>query len=440
MIAVVLCWCWCWCGVDGLSLSAYGQTIDFDAEPISYRDTPATDPVARLIQQIDAGEKTLAWDEQHGWLPALLDHLSIPTSSQLLVFSKTSLQIRTITPSNPRAIYFNDDVYIGIVPGARRIEIAAADPNLGAVFYGLSAKEKSRSGKQSIIERDNNSCLSCHGTAKTQNVPGFLVRSVFTESDGQPRFELGTTTTDVTTDFLKRFGGWYVTGTHGELRHRGNVFVGSDEKDASLDTEKGANQTALPARIRDGKYLTDSSDLVALMVMEQQSQVHNAIARASFTTRKTMAYQLIMNDALDRPADYVSASTERQLNSAAKNLVDHLLMKGEFQLSSPVAGSSSFVEDFQTTAIFDSKQRSLRQFDLQTRLFRYPCSYLIYGPTFDALPKPMLERVYQMLNQVLDGDDTQEFEHLSGDDRAAIHEILIDTKPSYAQFVRRRED
>ncbi len=421
------------CGV-----SASGQSTDYDQKPILYSQTTATDPVAKLIRQIDAGEKALSWDKNHGWLPSLLKELSIPASSQLLVFSKTSLQIRYITPTNPRAIYFNDNVYIGAVPNARLYEIAAVDPQLGAVFYTLSTKEKTRKGALSSLKRDNTSCLSCHGTGKTQNVPGFLIRSVFAESNGQPRFELGTTTTDVSTDFIDRFGGWYITGNHGTMRHRGNLFVPSDT--AELQYDQGANLASLPQRVRRGKYITDSSDIVAMMVLEHQTQMHNAVTKANYTCRKALAYQKMMNEALERNEDFVSDSTIRRLNSAADNVVKHLLFADEFQLTSAVAGSSTFAKDFQTSregeSQADSQGRDLRQFDLEKRLFKYPCSYLIYSPSFDALPTAMLDLVYERLNSVLTGKTTDGFEHLTGTDKDAISEILRDTKPGFAKFAR----
>jgi hypothetical protein len=67
--------------------------------------------------------------------------------------------------------------------------------------------------------------------------------------------------------------------------------------------------------------------------------------------------------------------------------------------------------------------------DLHTRLLRYPCSYLIYSSAFDALPAEAKEYVYTRLLRILGGEDTgEEFSHLTKDDRAAILEILRQTK------------
>ncbi len=80
----------------GLSASATkvrGQSADFELAPINYLDAPVNDPVAKLAEQLDSGESKLEWDEDRGYLPAILNALEIPVSSQTLVFSKTSLQL-----------------------------------------------------------------------------------------------------------------------------------------------------------------------------------------------------------------------------------------------------------------------------------------------------------------------------------------------------------
>lgn len=417
------------CSISG---NAFGQSLDFDGPPIQYAATESKDPIAQLISQIASGEIKLRHDADFGWLPSLLETLDIPVSSQLLVYSKTSLQIRKINPSNPRAIYFNDNIYVAYIPHADRIEVAAVDEDLGAVFYALEANATAEE-MATAISRDN-SCLSCHGTRKTQSVPGFLVRSVFATKTGQPRFEMGTTTTDSTTDFKDRFGGWYITGKHGDMRHRGNAFI--DQKSTELDLDPGANLMNLPARVSDKRYLTQSSDIVAMMVLEHQAQMHNAITKAAYTARQTKHQDDIMNEVLERDADFVSASTKRQIKSAGDNLIDHLLFKNEFQLTSAIKGSSSFKTEFEKLGPFDEANRSLRQFDLERRMFKFPCSYLIYSSSFDALPQPILDYVLDRLHTILknDSNGTGDFAYLDRSDRLAIFEILTATKPAFGKW------
>jgi hypothetical protein len=407
--------------------------LEFEGAPIDYATAPVHDPVAVLQKKLDGGEALLKWDDEHGWLPAVLEQLNVPQSSQLLVFSKTSLQLRRIMPSRPRALYFNDETYIGWVQRGDVVEVSSVDPQLGAIFYTL---------KQQITDspkfvRDRGQCLICHASSRTKGVPGHLVRSVYPSRDGQPHFGLGTITTDHGTPFEKRFGGWYVTGSHGEMRHLGNAIADDNRKDP-IDPEPGANLENLGRLVRTSPYLQPTSDLVALMVLEHQSQMHNLITRASFETRRAKHHDAVMNAALKRPENYTSESTGRRIDSAAEKLVEYLLFKDEFQLTSPVAGVSGFVEDFSARGDRDGQGRSLRDFDLQTRLFKYPCSFLIYSDAFEALPEPMLDAVYARLLEVLtarpssDGDGDS-FTHLSISDRKAILEILADTKPGFRE-------
>jgi hypothetical protein len=81
----------------------------------------------------------------------------------------------------------------------------------------------------------------------------------------------------------------------------------------------------------------------------------------------------------------------------------------------------------------DGQGRSLRDFDLETRVFRYPLSYLVYSAAFDALPQGAREMVYERFAAVLRGEDRSEpFARLSDGDRAAILAILAATKPEFA--------
>jgi len=409
----------------GFAITATSAQFDYELPPIAYSTTAAHDRVAQLAASVESGKLTLQWDRQQGWLPDLLKQLQVSPESQTLVFSKTSLQIRHITPSNPRAIYFSDDTYLGYVPGGDLIELSAVDPQLGPVFYTL---EQTQHERPSIV-RDESQCLTCHSTSKTQSVPGYLVRSVFAGADGQPLYGLGTTTTNHTTPFKDRFGGWYVTGQHGQMRHRGNGFA-KNLPDHPLDFEAGANQSEVPRSARIDRYPRTSSDLVALMVLEHQSQMHNFITAAHYETRQALTYQETMNKALERPADFRSESTTRRIHAAAEQLVRCLLFVDEFPLTSPISGTSQFVNDFQQLGPGDSRGRSLRQFDLQSRLLKYPCSYLVYSEAFDQLPPEVKQQVGQRLSEILCAGSTEQgFEHLSVESRIAIREILEETKP-----------
>jgi hypothetical protein len=404
---------------------AHGQ-LQFESEPINYASAETNDRVASLQQRLDAGELALAYDDRHGYLPAVLESLEIRPSSQALVFSQTSFQLRKISPRRPRALYFSDDTYVGWVQRGDVLEIATIDPHLGTVFYTL---EQDASDRPTFV-RDRGQCLTCHASSRTQGVPGLLIRSVYPDASGRPILGSGTFTTDHGSPFRERWGGWYVTGTHGEMRHMGNCTVADRSNPEALDLEAGANRGDLKGLCDTSDYLQPHSDLVALMVLEHQSQMHNYLTLAHFETRLALHYNRIMNDALGRPADHQSESTQRRIAAVADKLVRYLLFIDEFALTSPVRGTSEFASQFAAQGPRDRRGRSLRELDLNRRLLRYPCSYLIYSEAFEQLPVEVKQPVYRRLFDVLAGRDTSdEFSTLAPEDRQAIREILTETKP-----------
>lgn len=399
---------------------AWGQ-IDFEGEPFRYHTAETDNPIARLQRGLESGEVALEYEPGTGYLRSLLKALQIDTASQTLVFSKTSFQFRKISPDNPRALYFNDDTYIGWVPGGEVIEVSTVDPRLGAIFYTFPQART----EQPRFERDKGQCLTCHATSRTQGVPGHVVRSVYADATGQPVYQWGTFNTDDHSPFVERWGGWYVTGTHGAMRHMGNQTLTAGATPQSVDLDRGANRVQLNDQIDTSVYLEPTSDIVALMVLEHQAQMHNVLARAHYDVGMALHYNSIMNEALKRPADYQSESVERRIVAAAERVLKSLLFVGEFQLTSPVSGSSKFAERFAGRGAQVGGRGSLREFDLQQRLFRYPCSYLIDSPAFAQLPPAVYQRVIGDLRQVLSGENkSADFAGLSVEDRAALRELL----------------
>lgn len=399
---------------------SHGQ-LDYEKQPINYSQTNPTDRVYQFRQQLSDGTAELKWQPHGGYLKSLLQQLQIPVSSQTLVFSKTSLQVHRISPRAPRALYFNDDAYVGWVQYGDLIELSAADTSLGGTFYSLSQKR----ADAPTIRRETSRCLQCHGSTHTRRTPGHIVRSVFSDEDGQPVYRLGTHLTDHKSPFKQRFGGWYVTGTHGDQRHMGNVWLADPEKSEHLDTDAGANITDLSPLVDTTAYLAPHSDIVALMVLQHQVHMHNVLTAANHSGRLTARDAVVMNRALERDADFESESTGRRYNSAAEKIVKALLFCDEHQLTSAVNGTSDFRQQFEERGPFDSAGRSLRQFDLERRLFRYPCSYLIYSDAFQGLPDRVRQRVLDRLKEILSGTDvSSDFAHLTKTDRQAIREIL----------------
>ncbi len=410
--------------------AAWAQSL-FESEPINYSSAPTDDPITRLQERIDNGKVQLEYDAKHGYLPAVLKTLGIPPESQMLVFSKTSLQRERISPARPRAIYFNDEAYVGWVQYGQVLEISAVDPQQGAIFYTLAQRMTQRPQ----FLRDRGDCMACHASSRTWDVPGHVVRSVFTAPDGQPHFGAGTFRTNHSSPFSERWGGWYVTGTHGAQRHMGNVVATDKDHPENLDREAGANVTDLSPIVDTARYLNGHSDLVALMVLEHQADMHNLITRANYDARRALFDGRVMNQLLEQPEDHISQSTRRRIENAGQRLLKYLLFVDEAELSEPLRGTSGFAEHFAAMGPRDGQERSLRDFDLKRRIFRHPCSYLIYSEAFDALPDPLREYVYRQLWEILTGRNTSEtYSHLSPADRQAILEILRDTKPGLPDY------
>lgn len=410
-----------------VACSGTARAGDFESDPINYSTASANNPVTRLQERLDSGQQRLERDEKQGYLRALLKALDVPESSQTLVFSRTSLQRSKIGPWRPRAIYFNDDVYVGFCQGGEVVEVSTADPKLGTAFYTL---EQEPDDHPEFL-RQTDSCLICHGSSLSQGLPGHIVRSVYPDSGGDPIFAMGSHRTDQASPLKERWGGWYVTGTHGQQTHLGNLIVRGKRQPEQIDNTQGQNVTDLSRRFTTSAYLTPHSDIVALMVLEHQTQAHNLITQANFQTRLALRDEDLMDEALKRSTEELSDSTRRRIQSACEPLVKYLLFSGEAALTDRIEGTSSFAEEFAQRGPFDSQGRSLRQFDLERRLFKYPCSYLVYSDAFDGLPPEARDFVLKRMLEVLTGKDTTAaFAQLSDADRAAILDILRETKPN----------
>lgn len=415
-------------GVPAGGFSAFAADY-FEREPVNYSAAKPQNVVSRLQKQIESGRARFEFDGRWGYLRSLLHALNVPESSQMLVFSKTSFQRQRIAPRTPRALYFNDDVYVGYCCDGDVMEISAADPNLGAVFYTL---DQERIDKPRIA-RQTDSCLQCHASSQTQGVPGFVIRSVYSDAAGFPILGSGTFHIDQTSPLKNRWGGWYVTGTHGKQKHLGNLIVTGKQTPEETDNSAGMNVTSLAGRFNGTNYLAGSSDVVALMVIEHQTTAHNLITAANFQTRLALAREAALNRELKQPTAYRWESTTSRIKAVGEALVKYLLFSEEAALTEPIRGTTSFASDFAARGPRDKRGRSLRDFDLKRRLFKYPCSYLVYAPAFDALPNAVKKYVSQRLGEILSGADTSpEFAGLSPADRQAIVEILKETKPQLA--------
>ncbi|HVJ30694.1 MAG TPA: hypothetical protein VNA66_10330 [Gammaproteobacteria bacterium] len=377
---------------------------------IPYTTGKRTDRVAALIGKLERGEVQLQREGEHGYLESLLAELEIDPSSQTLVYSQTSLQSKLIGPKTPRAIYFNDDVYVGYVQGAAApIEIASLDSDLGPVFYLLD-----QSAPKPNFTAELGRCMSCHDSYSLTGggVPRFIVGSGYTGTTGMLVSHEGWILISDRTPLKSRWGGWYVTGRHGSQVHLGNMVIKTIYDFDKLEELRVGNRDTLDGLVDTKPYLTDKSDIVALLVLQHQADVQNLITRVSYDARTA------------------AAKREDPLDDTVERLLQMMLFVDAVEYTEPISGDAKFAEQFASRAVRDSHGRSLRDFDLTRRLFRYPLSYVIYSPAFDALPSDVRGMFYARLHAVLTGADTSEsFEHLSAADRTAILEILRDTKP-----------
>lgn len=394
-----------------IPVAAFSQVV-LPAEAFPYRQPPVdyysddlADPVSKLLTKIDKGEVQLEFETGTGYLRSFLQALGVPLESQMLVFAKNSVNARIISPENPRALYFNDSVYVGFVPGAPFLEISGVDPHKGAIFFSLSQKKEDQPLKLAREE----SCLLCHASANSLNVPGHLLRSFVTDIHGNPT--RGLSKVDDETPLSRRWGGWYVTGDLGDQAHLGNLSTAADLLEYENHRDGPGRQVVLKKRIDLSKYPAAHSDVVALLVHDHQTHLHNLIVRVNYEHQ----YQ--------RPT------------GAEDDLLRCLLFAGEAPLEQPVLGSSAYESWFTKQGPRDGKGRSLRKFDLETRIFKHRLSYLIYSAAFESLPGPVKKRLYRRLWDVLTAaDPPAPFDRIPRPERTAILEIVRDTKTDLPEY------
>ncbi|MCC6234718.1 MAG: hypothetical protein IT580_18900 [Verrucomicrobiales bacterium] len=401
---------------------------DYDLPPIEYSSRTPTNRISRLEASFGGTRPTsLTGAPLLRWL---LETNRVPVESQVLVFSKTSLQRDLIHPRQPRSIYFSDDLYIGWVPGGL-MEVTVTDPELGMVFYKLEGRDPARPLR---FERDAE-CLSCHGGSMTRNWPGLMVRSVYPDERGEPITSAGSSLVAHDTPIDDRWGGWYVTGAHGTARHLGNLLAKPSERGAEVDRDKGANRQRLDDFFPTAPYLRPDSDIVALMVFEHQVMAHNRLCEASLRVRKWSHYQRQLQKEMGEPISPVPVGTAlRVINSETERVLEALLFCEEAALpAGGIRGAGDFERGFRANRRPDRQGRSLKDLDFKTRMFAFRCSYMVYSESFAALPAELKSSVFARLRDVLSAaTPPARYAHLPGTERTAIREILRETLEGYA--------
>ena len=372
---------------------------------IEYAKRPVRDRVATFSRALADGSATLRFDERSGYLRSLLDALKVPAESQLLVFSKSGIQGTATSPHNPRAIFFNESVVVGYIPGARVLELAAHDPEQGVQFYTVDQNPQAKP----VLTRQTK-CLNCHLSSSTLDVPGMLNRSHFVRADGSVLGQLGNFTVNHTTRLLDRWGGMYVTGNYhlfpyNVAVHMGNVTTVVSESHGPVSSNEAFIAWA-NSRAETRGYPSTESDIASFMAFDHQMHAINLLTRVNWEARANGAWRPLANE-----------------------LAEYLLFVGEVSPPAKVSPRAGLADAFAAGAKKDRLGRSLRDLDLETRLLKYPCSYMIYSDAFDNLPTAVKTTVYQRMWALLSGKDTSaKSSHLSPADRLAIIEILRDTK------------
>ena len=383
----------------------------YESAPINYYEAEMVDEVAEFFANgADGWEHT----GRSGFLVDFLDTFDIPRESQVLVYSKTSFQASKIRPESPRAIYFNKDVYVGWVPGGDFLEVTVTSPTTGNNFYSIAGADN-----KPELFKETHRCLRCHGGSFTRDIPSPLVRSVFPDWEGQPIFKAGTAVIDQTTPFADRWGGWFVTGT--DASHRGNLIF--------KETERGADE-GTPfdlSKILDNGYLGEGSDVVALMVLEHQSELHRLLAHLSLQTQTALYNQKKFDELLGRTAP-LSDSTKRQIKSVGDKVLKYMFFVGEAAMPAIDLDRSPYAKYFNGNGPRDSNGRSLYDLQMDGKMFRYPFSYMVYSDAFQTLPPEAMNYLKRELSAILNPGSVYEgFEHLSHADKMAVAQILKET-------------
>jgi hypothetical protein len=351
----------------------------------------AQDRIARLSATLTA--RPFQRDAATGFLRPLLDALDLPVESQLLVFSKTGVQHLYTSPRTPRALYFDESVVVGYVPGAPEIEIIAHDPVEGLAFYTLDQQTAAP------VPKRQRSCLSCHESASTGDVPGLIVRSHTVGDDGTVLSQANGATPpshDVSqrTSHPERWGGWMVTSEgvaapYAQRAHQGNITF---TPDGNTSSQVFVDWMASDPETRG--YPSSASDVVSLLAFDHQMPAINLMTRVNFAWRRATSEGRASVD--DRP----------DLRRLLDDLADYLLFGQEAALPVPLTPRAGFALALERRLPHDAKGRSLAQFDAVNHLMRYACSYMVYSDAFTALAPPVRRAVYKRLFDSLSASPT----------------------------------
>lgn len=400
-------------GMSGMSVFCQDEEVsdklayaDLDAPEHLYWEKPLRDPFTAFLKRLEEGKVVLDHRSEIDYVNSLLSELNISRHTQTLVYSTTSLQLSLISPRNPRAVYFNDEIFLGYIPGGR-IEVISIDPELGGIFYIFDIPDVTQPPR---VERSDR-CMNCHAKPSIGNVPGIVVKSVLPGQRGGSIDEYRRKETGHHIPFEERFGGWHVTGDEGIQKHWGNKIGRLFQGDiTTMENLIGQNFSI-------DKYPAAGSDLLAHLLLEHQAGFVNRTVEAAYRARTRWR----------SGGNRLTPEHREELKEHAAGLVKYLLFADEVELPwGKVSGDEDLKADFLKMAKTDGQGRSLRDFDLGDHLFKYRCSYMIYTPVFQGLPDWFRREVYKQLKEALRSTGG-EFAYLSAAEKRDIAQILIAT-------------
>ena len=384
---------------------------DFEKPPHNYWQRAPQDQFTKIKADLESGKVKLDRTSEKAFVVSLLAALDISPATQMLVYSTTSLQLSRISPRNPRAIFFNEDVYVGWVPRGQ-IEIASIDPALGGIYYIFNIPRNPRASAPIRIERSTR-CFNCHAEFENGRVPGLLLKSVVPGPGGGSLESFYGDITGHSIPLKDRFGGWHLTGKHGITGHWGNM-VGTL---SASGLKKYANP---PGRqFRWATYPVATSDVLAHLLHEHQVGFVNRAVKATYDTRTAL----------------VAGEAKAVVAKHTALLTRYLLFADEAKFpKAGIGGDALLKKDFAKRARRTKAGLSLRDFDLRMRIFKHRCSYMIHSLSFAGLPPPLKQRVYANLRTaVAPGNPHPDSMHLPAAEKKAITQILTETIKGFAQ-------
>ena len=396
---------------------------DFELKPHGYFTRKPQDPMSLLMEKIDAGEVKITEENGKPLVERLLRELKLDKDTQVLVFSKTSLQKRAVSYRNPRAIYFNESVYLGWMPNGR-VEVASFDPEIGPLFYFQRQLDDTRSR---LFVRTR-SCLGCHAGNATNFIPGSLGRSVYPDRTGRVLKGIE--------DYRRsghhiplqdRYGGWFVSGQHGKMRHMGNSIATREDGQVTIDRKRFANLEKLDQFFPTDSYLAPGSDIAALLVFDHQVTMHHRLVEATYRARQAL-FDSKLDPMETDVAKLAACRSIREFTEGVDKVIDYMLFREEIALPE-VSCDANFRRAFTANKRTDKGGYSLKDLRLDGRIFEHRCSFMIYSPSFEHMPPMLRGAIYDRLHQILTAQaPVKGFEHLGAEERTRIFEILRETK------------